>query len=92
MAEKKTKSEEKTPKPIGEVTHYYDKAGVAVVKFSKNVAKGTEVHFIGAHTDFTDTLSSMQFDHAPVEKAEKGKEVGVKVSQKVHEGDRVYEA
>lgn len=78
------------PKIIGEVTHYYDKAGVAVVKFKKDITAGTKVKFLGAHTDFDETLESMQMDHAPVTTAKKGKEVGVKVSQKAREGDRVY--
>jgi hypothetical protein len=79
-------------KPIGEVTHYYDKAGVAVIKFNKDVAAGTRVKFMGATTDFEETLSSMQLDHAPVSTAKKGAEVGVKVSDKVREGDGVYAA
>lgn len=79
-------------KPIGEVTHYYDKAGVAVVKFNKDVAVGTRVKFLGATTDFEETLGSMQLNHEPIQSAKKGQEVGVKVSDKVREGDSVYAA
>jgi hypothetical protein len=79
-------------KPIGEVTHYYDKAGVAVVKFNKDIAVGTRVKFMGATTDFEESLGSMEFDHASIQTAPKGQEVGVKVSDKVREGDSVYAA
>lgn len=79
-------------KPIGEVTHYYDKIGVAVVKFSKAVKIGNEIQFKGAHTDFAQTINSMQFDHKSIESAKKGEEVGMKVEEHVKEGDKVFEA
>ncbi len=82
----------KQEKPIGQVTHYYGGAGVAIVKFSKSVPVGAHLRFKGATTDFEDTASSMQYDHKPINSAPKGKEVGIKVSDKVREGDEVYEA
>ena len=84
---------EKTPKeakPIGEVVHFYNKIGVAIVKFGKAVPVGTKVAFKGATTDFEETIDSMQYDHKPIEEAPKGKQVGIKVGEKVHEGDLVY--
>lgn len=80
------------PKPIGEVTHFYGHLNVAIVKFNKAVKVGTEVKFKGVTTDFNEAISSMQFEHKPIEAAKKGQEVGIKVSQKVREGDEVYEA
>ncbi|MFH1346682.1 MAG: hypothetical protein ABIH10_00325 [Spirochaetota bacterium] len=77
-------------KPIGEVTHYYDKIGVAVVKFSKAVEVGDEIQFKGTHTDFNQKINSMQYDHKSIEKAKKGEEVGMKVEDKVKEGDKVF--
>ena len=79
-------------KPIGEITHYYGGINVAIVKFNKEVAVGEEVHFKGVHTDFTQTIGSMQYDHKDIEKAKKGQEVGIKVEEKVHEGDKVFKA
>lgn len=79
-------------KPIGEVTHYYSRLEVAIVKFNKPVEIGAKVHFKGATTDFEETISSMQYDHKPVDKAKKGQEVGIKVREKVRQGDKVYEA
>jgi len=77
-------------KPIGEVTHFYGNIGVAVVKFNKAAAVGDTVHFRGATTDFTQELKSIQFDHKEVDKAAKGKEVGIKVDEKVRTGDQVF--
>lgn len=81
----------KEPKPIGEVTHYYSGLGVAIVKFNKTVKKGIRVSFKGATTDFEETITSIQYEHKDIEAAKKGQEVGVKVSEKVREGDKVYE-
>lgn len=79
-------------KSVGEVTHYYGGLKVAVVKFNRKVKAGEKVHFKGATTDFEQVLDSMQFDHQDVGEAGKGKEVGVKVKDKVRAGDEVYEA
>lgn len=80
------------PEPIGEVVHYYGHLEVAIVRFDKPVEVGTKIHFKGATTDFEDTISSMQYDHKPIDKAGEGQEVGIKVREKVREGDKVYQA
>lgn len=85
----KTKTDKKE-KPIGQVTHYYGGLGVAIVKFEKKAGLGTRVRFRGATTDFEQELGSMQYDHKDIKEAPKGKEVGLKVDDKVREGDEVY--
>lgn len=80
----------KQPKPIGAVTHYYGGISVAIVKFNKAVKAGVEVCFKGATTDFTQKLESMQYEHKDIASAKKGQEVGIKVSEKVREGDELY--
>ncbi len=90
-AKPKPKSKPKAKsKPIATVTHYYGNIGVAVVKFKQPFSRGKSLHFLGATTDFEQTVNSMQYDHKPVEKAKKGQEVGIKVKKKVREGDEVY--
>ncbi|MDD5710594.1 MAG: translation elongation factor-like protein [Candidatus Colwellbacteria bacterium] len=78
-------------KPIGEVVHFFNNINVAVIKFNRKVAAGTEVHFSGATTDFKQKLDSMQLDHKEIKEVAKGKEVGVKVKDRVRAGDEVYE-
>ena len=51
---------------------------------------GQNVAFQGATTDFSQDVASMQFDHKSIDKAPKGKEIGIKVKKKVREGDMVY--
>ncbi len=80
------------PKPIGEVTHFYSNIGVAIVKFKKVVGVGAKVSFKGATTNFEEKIDSMQFDHKPIKEAKKGQEVGIRVKDKVREGDLVFEA
>lgn len=82
----------KKGKPIGAVTHYYGGLSVAIVKFNRVFKCGEKAHFIGATTDFKETVKSIQYDHKPIEAAQKGQEVGIKVGDKVREGDEVYEA
>ncbi|PJC65397.1 MAG: hypothetical protein CO020_00885 [Candidatus Colwellbacteria bacterium CG_4_9_14_0_2_um_filter_50_12] len=79
------------PKPIGAVTHYFSNINVAIVKFSKEVPVGATVQFKGATTDFNQKISEMQYDHKAITAAKKGQEVGIKVKERVREGDQVFE-
>jgi len=93
-AVKKTKKAAKKAapkrKPIGKVTHFYDKICVAVVKFDQGVAVGEEVCFEGPKEAFSQVLDSMQYEHESIPKAKKGQEVGVKTKKPVREGHKVY--
>lgn len=82
----------KAPKPIGKVTHFYDKICVAIIKLAAGVKVGDVLQFKGKKGDFTQAVASMQFDHKPIAKAAKGKEIGLKADQKVQEGDLVFRA
>jgi len=75
---------------IGEVTHYYSGAHVAIIRFFKPVAIGAKVRFKGATTDFEEVISSMEFNHKKITEVKAGEEVGVEVLEKVREGDKVF--
>jgi putative protease len=79
-------------KPIGKVTHYFDKVGVAVVQLEKGtmLKKGDKIQIKGNNTDFTQTISSLQLDHQDVDSVKAGDDFGLKVDQKVHEGNQVF--
>jgi putative protease len=51
---------------------------------------GDIVHIKGKHTDFTQTVDSIQIEHQNISHAEKGKSVGIKVMEKVREHDQVF--
>jgi hypothetical protein len=80
----------KAAKPIGRVTHYYTNIKVAIIKFFAPPKFGSKLRFQGATTDFAQPLLSAQYDHKPVSKIPKGKQVGVKVKSRVREDDSVY--
>ena len=90
VAKKKIVKKAKVEKPIGKITHFYGKIKVGIFKFKKPVKVGAEIAVRGATTDFSQTIASIQYDHKPIKSAPKGKEVGIKVKKKVHEGDLVY--
>lgn len=75
---------------VGEVTHYFTAIGVAVVKVKKSFKKGARLHIKGATTDFYQEALSMQINRQDISEAPKGKEIGLKVDQRVREGDKVY--
>ena len=75
---------------IGEVTHFYDKLSVAVLKLTEPIRVGDMLHLLGHHTDFRQKLESIQIEHQEVPEAGPGQDVAVKVAQKVHPGDTVF--
>ena len=77
-------------KKVGSVEHYYDHIGVALVKFTGTVKVGETIKFIGKSGEFTQTVDSLEFEHQKVQSAKKGDSLGLKVDQKVREGDLVY--
>jgi putative protease len=77
-------------KEIGEITHYYGKIGVGVVKLSAELKVGDRIHILGHTTDFEQTVDSIQIEHKRMESAKKGESIGLKVAEHVREGDKVY--
>ena len=77
-------------KLVGKVTHYFTKIGVAVVELSDTLKIGDKISIEGATTNFEQEVESMQIEHKPVEEAKKGDSIGLKVKDRVREGDSVY--
>lgn len=75
---------------VGKITHYYTNIEVGVVELSDSLRVGEMIHIQGVTTDFTQTVGSMQIDNQPVEEAGAGEAVGLKVEERVREGDKVY--
>lgn len=77
-------------KLIGKITHYFGKIDVAIVELLGVLKVGDHIHIKGHSTDFEQDVSSIQIEHQNVDEAKKGDAIGIKVDQKVREGDEVY--
>jgi translation elongation factor EF-1alpha len=76
---------------VGQVTHYFDRPHVAIVKMTGDqVAVGDTIHIKGAHTELTEKVTSMEIEHRKIEIAKAGDEFGLQVADRVRTGDRVY--
>jgi translation elongation factor EF-1alpha len=75
--------------PIGKVTHYFDRIGVAVLQLTGTIRVGDTLHFHGHSTDFKQKVDSLQLEHVSVPEGNPGQDVALKVSQKVHPNDQV---
>ncbi len=74
----------------GTVTHYFGRIGVAALNLQKPLCKGDWIHIVGRTTDFQETVESMEIEHSPVDTAQPGDDVALRVKSKVREGDMVY--
>ncbi len=78
-------------KLIGRITHYFSRLSVCAVELTDGELKvGDIIHISGRNTDFTQTVGSMQIEHQNIDRAERGKVVGVKVKKRVREHDQVF--
>ncbi len=78
-------------KLIGKITHYFGNIEVAVIELSDTLKTGDNIRIVGGEdTDFTQPVGSMEMEHEKVETAKKGQSIGLKVSEKVREGYKVY--
>ena len=76
---------------IGVVEHFFTKVSVAAIRITNGELKiGDTIHIVGAHTDFTQEIISMEIDRKSVEKVSVGDDVGIKVKERVREKDIVY--
>ena len=77
-------------KLIGEVNHFYNRIGVAVIDLVDTLQLGDQVHFFGRSTDFRQEVKSMQIEHEAITEAGKGQEIAMKVERRVRNHDKVY--
>lgn len=83
-------TEQPEERPIGKITHYFGKIGVGIIDLAGPLKVGDTIRIRGAHTDFTQTVGSMQVEHENLQEAGAGKVIGIKVDDRVREGDEVF--
>ena len=87
---KESKKAKQNP-PIGEVTHFYSRLRVCVIKITRgDIRLGERLEIKGHTTRFIQNVRSLQIENKDVPRASKGKLVGLKIDQKARAGDKVY--
>lgn len=75
---------------IGRVSDFFARPVVAGIELTGTVKVGDRIHILGHTTDLELTVESMQIDNVNVEQAKTGDAIGIKVSDRVRGGDKVY--
>jgi putative protease len=79
-----------TKTPIGKISHFFPKIGVAVLELTAPLKVGEKIEIGGKSEPFEMTVTSMQVEHKNIAAAKKGDSVGMKVDKPVKDGDQVF--
>ena len=75
---------------IGSVMDFFVRPVVAGIQLTQPLKAGERIHIRGHTTDMELTVASMQVENQEVSEASAGQQVGIKVSDRVRRGDKVY--
>jgi len=73
----------KKNKKIGEITHFFGKIKVGIVKMTGILKVGDSIRILGGETDFDQSVQSIEIDGKKIKKTKKGDLVGLKFSLNV---------
>ena len=74
----------------GNITHYLDKIGVAIIMLNAPLKNGDHIIVEGVDELFIQKVEEMQIDRQPVNKAKKGAHIGLKVCNGAKVNGSVY--
>jgi translation elongation factor EF-Tu-like GTPase len=75
---------------IGTVMDFFARPVVAGIDLIGTLKLGDSIHIVGHTTDLLLTIESMQINNVNVSEAKSGDSIGIKVSDRVRRGDKVY--
>ena len=76
---------------VGKVVKFFAKPSVAAIEVTAGTLRiGDTIRIQGHTTDFEETIESMQVEKEAIEEAKPGYLVGIKVKDRVREGDKVF--
>ncbi|MCJ7769204.1 MAG: translation elongation factor-like protein [Dehalococcoidales bacterium] len=75
---------------IGSVSDFFAHPVVAGIELTAELKVGDRIHILGHTTDMELTVDSMQVNNASVTEAKTGDAIGIKVSDRVRSGDKVF--
>jgi len=81
---------EQQAKLVGVVTHFFPKISVAAIQLKGTLKVGDKIKIVGTKTECEEVVTSLEIEHQSLKEAKSPLEVGMKVKNKVREGDRVY--
>ncbi len=75
---------------IGGVSDFFAHPVVAGIDLTGALSTGDKIHIKGHTTDLEFTVDSMEINNTSVTEAKTGDAIGIKVSERVRRGDKVY--
>ncbi len=75
---------------IGTISEFFSRPVVAGIDLTGKLKVGDKVHVKGHTTDLEFVVASMQINNVNVNEGKAGESVGVKVTDRVRRGDKVY--
>jgi putative protease len=75
---------------IGHVSDFFARPVVAGITLTGTLNVGDKIHIKGHTTDLEMTVDSMQINNLNATEAKSGDAIGVKVTDRVRAGDKVY--
>lgn len=75
---------------IGMISDFFSRPVVAAIELTGELNVGDKIHIKGHTTDMEIVIESMQIHNQSVPVAKAGDAVGIKVTDKVRHGDKVF--
>ncbi|MFC1871461.1 translation elongation factor-like protein [Chloroflexota bacterium] len=79
-----------TEELIGEVMDFFARPVVAGIDLTATLKAGDKIHITGHTTNIEMNVESMQINNVDFSEAKAGDQIGIKVTDRVRRGDKVY--
>ncbi|MFH1676984.1 MAG: hypothetical protein ABIC40_08150 [bacterium] len=77
--------------PVGEITHYFGKPQVAVVRLNDGIKNGDTILVKGTTTEFTMDVKGLRNEaEQEIEEGHKGELVAFRTDEKARPGDQIW--
>lgn len=78
-------------KPVAMVTHFYDKPSVGVITLNEGkLCVGDKIRVTNSDHYFDQTVDSLQVEHKPVQEITAGMVAGLRMKEKIRDGELIF--